>query len=122
MLPGGMYVLGIFVVSKEDLLNPFASKFRTILSTIQKTLAINPFIYGNPETPEKLVLNYCTATDSFNCKSYNVVTSAVKPAEIKFQPKVMKWLTLECKYDLDQTFPLFEGKIDWTLKRHLQVL
>lgn len=121
MLPGGMHVLGIFVVSKEDLLNPFAAKFRSILNTINKTLSSNHYLYGNPDSPDKIVLNYLTTTSSFNCKSYNVTTSSVKPVEFKFQPKAMKWVMLECKYDLDQTFPLYEGKVEWTLKRHLQV-
>lgn len=116
-----MHVLGVFLVSAEDHLNPFSSKFRVIMTNVHKQLTTNPYIYGNPDTPEKLVLNYCTATQSFTCKTYNVITSSVKPAEIKFQPKAMKWIAFECKYDLDHTFPLFEEKVGWTLKRHLQV-
>lgn len=122
MLPGGMYVLGIFVVSTEDLLTPFHAKIRTILCQIHKQLSASPYLFGNQESPEKLILNYCVPTKLFTCKSYNVITSSVKPAEFKFQPKAMKWNQLECKYDVDQTFPIFQGRYDWTLKKHLQAV
>lgn len=121
MLPGGMYVLGIFVISQEDLLSPFHAKLRTISNQIHKQLSSNLFIFGNHEGADKLILNYCTATQSFCCKSYNIQTSSVKPAEFKFQPKAMKWNQLECKFDVDQTFPIFQGRYDWSLKKHLQV-
>lgn len=121
MLPGGMYVLGIFVISTNDLLSPFNAKFRAILNQMHKQLSINSYLFGNQEIQEKLVLNYCTATQNFTCKTYNVNTSSVKPGDFKFQPKAMKWNQIECKFDVDQTFPIFKGRYDWSLKKHLQV-
>lgn len=121
MLPGGMYVLGIFVISETDLLSPFNGKLRAILNQIHKQLSINSYLFGNQEIQDKLVLNYCTATENFTCKTYNVNTSSVKPGDFKFQPKAMKWNQIECKFDVDQTFPIFKGRYDWSLKKHLQV-
>lgn len=122
MLPGGMYVLGIFVISETDLLSPFNGKLRAILNQIHKQLSINSYLFGNQEIQDKLVLNYCTATENFTCKTYNVNTSSVKPGDFKFQPKAMKWNQIECKFDVDQTFPIFKGRYDWSLKKHLQAI
>lgn len=121
MLPGGMYVLGIFVVSQEDILSPFQQKIKTMLGHIHRRLNTNEFLYGNPNISEKLVLNYCTTTQTYLCKSYDIETATVKQAEIKFQPKLsVKWLQVECKYELDQLFPIIEEKGNWPLRRHMQ--
>lgn len=121
MLPGGMYVLGIFVVSQEDVLSPLNPKIKSILLQINKQLSSNPYLYGNAENSEKLVLNYCIKTESFLCKSYDASTSAAKPADFKFMPKAMKWHQLECKCELDQMFPITQDKVDLPLKKHMTV-
>lgn len=121
MLPGGMYVLGIFIVSPDDILTPFSPKIKSMLQQIHKRLSANEFLYGNPDTPEKLVLNYCTKTQSYTCKSYDVETATAKQAEVKFQAKLaVKWLQVECKYELDQLFPIFEERANWPLKKHMK--
>ncbi|XP_018318920.1 protein odr-4 homolog isoform X2 [Agrilus planipennis] len=118
MLPGGMFVLGIFVVSEEDIFSPVDSKLVAILNQISKQLSMNSFVYGNPSNCEKLVLNLCTTTQTYTCKSYE--SSTFKPAEIKFQPKIAtKWLQLECKYELDQVFTILEKDIGWPLRRYM---
>lgn len=121
MLPGGMYILGIFVVSQEDVLAPVSPKIKSILLQINKQLSTNPYLYGNPNNTEKLILNYCIKTESFACKSYDVATATVKPADFRFMPKAVKWHQLECKCELDQTFPIPQDKIDLPLKKHMTV-
>lgn len=121
MLPGGMYVLGIFIVSKEDVLTPLITKVKSMLQQITKQLGTNLYLYGNAMSSEKLVLNYCTATETFTCKSYDTSTSSVKPVDFKFMPKATKWHQLECRCELDQTVPIPQNKIDWPLKKHMTV-
>lgn len=121
MLPGGMYILGIFIVSQEDVLTPVSSKVKSILLQINKQLSANPYLYGSPDNAEKLVLNYSIRTESFACKCYDVSTGTVKPADFRFMPKALKWHQLECKCELDQTFPIPQGKIDLPLKKHMTV-
>lgn len=121
MLPGGMYVLGIFIVSQDDLLVPFSPKIKSILNKMHKQLGINNFLHGNPDNSEKLVINLSSKTLMCGIKSYDTATSSIKPAELKFQPKPTKWRQLECKYELNQTFPLPENDIDFSLKQHMTV-
>lgn len=121
MLPGGMYVLGIFIVAAEDILLPFATKIKSILSQVNKQLSANPYLYGNTKNTEKLVLCYNSSTQSFTCKSYDTATAVIKPADFKFMPKAMKWHQLECKCELEQTFPIPQDKIDLPLRKHMTV-
>ena len=121
MLPGGVHVLGIFVVSPDDHLNPFAPKLKSILTETHKQLDANHFIYGNPTSAERLVLSYCSKTQTFNCKSFDVLTSSVKPVEFKFQTKPSAWKQFECKYELNQVHPITENDGNLSLKRHVMV-
>ncbi|KAK9739844.1 Odorant response abnormal 4-like [Popillia japonica] len=119
MLPGGMYVLGIFVVSQDDLLAPFSPKIKSILNKIHKQLSINNFLHGNPDNSERIVVNLSSKTLTYAIKCYDPTTSIVRPAELKFQPKPTKWKQLECRYELNQVFPLPENDIDFSLKQHM---
>lgn len=115
-------MLGIFIISKEDNLTPLNPKAKSILQQITKQLASNSYLYGNAVVhTEKLILNYCTTSESFTCKSYDTSTSSVKTADFKFVPKATKWHQLECKCELDQTFPIPQTKIDWPLRKHMTV-
>lgn len=120
MLSGGMFVLGIFVVSSEDLLSQFSSKIKAILTTIHKQLEGNSYLYGNEDT-EKLVLNYCTKTGKYLAKSYDVNMSRIQSVDFKFLPKAMRWHNVECSYVMDQLYYLKANEADWPLQKHIKV-
>lgn len=120
MLPGGMFVLGIFIVSPEDLLSQFNSKIKGILTTVHKQLEDNSYLYGN-ENSEKLVLNYCTKTEKYLAKSYDINTARVQPVDFKFLPKATKWNNVECSYVIDQIYYLKANEADWPLQKHIKV-
>lgn len=123
LLPGGIYILGIFVVSKDDLLNPLSPKIKTILNVVHKQLSNNKYLKGNPDNvSEKLILNYCTKTALYTCKSYDVHTTSVKPVIFKFgSQELPKWHEIECFYDLDQMITILENDKDLPLKKHMAV-
>lgn len=64
MLPGGMWVLGIFIVGPGDCLNDNSCvpKIRTVLTAIHKNLASNVHLYGN-SNQEHLILSFNSNTD-----------------------------------------------------------
>lgn len=122
LLPGGIYILGIFVISNDDLLNPLSPKLKTILNVIHKQLSNNKYLKGNPDFNEKLILNYCTKTGSYTCKSYDINTTSVKSVIFKFgSQELQKWHEIECYYDLDQLIPIVENDKDLPLKKHMSV-
>lgn len=66
MLPGGMNVLGIFIVGPADCLadSNCVRKFKMILSAIQKNLKANKYLYGTNEQ-ENLILNFNSTNERF---------------------------------------------------------
>lgn len=64
MLPGGMWVLGIFTVGPGDVFGDAkaVSKLRTVLHYIKKNLSNKFFLHGNSPSSEKLALHLCSTT------------------------------------------------------------
>ncbi|XP_067000266.2 protein odr-4 homolog [Anabrus simplex] len=124
MLPGGMFVLGIFVVGPGDVFATDGSVARlcTILARIKKTLSSSRFLYGNSPSSEKLVLHLSSKTHRFVCKMLNPDSAHSTPITIdwKFQPKATKWHQIDCQYELDQQFPIPIDKVTQPLKKILQ--
>ena len=67
MLPGGMCVLGIFVVGPGDVFgdNKAVSKIRTVIHHTTKKLATNNFFHGNSQNSEKLALHLSSTTKRY---------------------------------------------------------
>ena len=63
MLPGGMWVLGIFIAGPTDCLsdNSCVQKIRTVLSAVHRNLASNIYLYGN-SGQESLILSFNSKT------------------------------------------------------------
>ncbi|CAH0407763.1 unnamed protein product [Chilo suppressalis] len=127
MLPGGMFVQGIFVTSDEDIFedpNQF-SKVKEILYYIYKVLNVNQYMYGNcPYTNERLVLHMSTNTKVLTCKSVEVgatnKSTVIKPVEWKFVPKVQQWQRLDCYYEFDEVYPVIVKKSGISVKHQFQ--
>ncbi|CAB3221441.1 unnamed protein product [Arctia plantaginis] len=127
MLPGGMFVQGIFVTSEEDVFedpNCF-SKVKSILNHVYKAQNINQYMYGNcPYNNERLVLHMSTSTKVLNCKSVEVGTGSkstvIKPVEWKFLPKPQQWQRLDCYYEFDDVYPVIVKNCGISVKQQFQ--
>lgn len=64
MLPGGMWVLGVFIVGPGEVFAETTSlaKLNSILININKHLNNNRFFCGNTTSTEKLLLHLSTDT------------------------------------------------------------
>jgi len=64
MLPGGMWVLGLFIVGPGDVFGDqkAVSRLRAVLHHIKKNLSNNCFLHGNSPSSDKLVLHLCSTT------------------------------------------------------------
>ncbi|XP_064212802.1 protein odr-4 homolog isoform X2 [Tribolium castaneum] len=122
MLPGGMHVLGLFVVAPDDVLSPFSPKVKSILNRVHKHLELQKYLFGNPPNSEKLVLHYSTTSHQFTSKSFEVGVGSVKPADFKFVTSPIKWGTIQCKYQIDQVYHIGENESDWPLKKHMGII
>lgn len=121
MLPGGMHVLGVFVVSDEEILNPFNSKLRTLLTKVNKTLGNQNYLFGNCGS-EKLIFHYSGKTKRYLAKSYNVASSSITPVDFKFLPKINNWLNFEFKYVIDYLYFISGNNYEGPLNRHIKII
>ncbi|GLH09052.1 Protein odr-4 homolog [Gryllus bimaculatus] len=124
MLPGGMFVLGIFVVGPGDIFadSSSVSKLRSVLLRIKKVLLSNKFLHGDSPCAEKLVLHLCSTTQRYVCKMLNPDNNIGTPLPVdwKFQSHPTKWHQLDCQYELDHIFPVITDKIAQPLRKNLQ--
>lgn len=118
MLSGGTYVIGIFLVSETDLITSFPAHLKGLLHQLNKSLSTE-YLYGNVDSNEKIVLNYCSKLKTVKCKLFDAINSSVKPAEIKFSDE-SKFTKLECKYEINKTF-CWEEKREIDLKEQMTV-
>lgn len=93
------------------------------MSQVNKNLTVNPYLHGTiPTTSEKLVLIYNPKRGNYFCKSIDYKTGAQKPVEFKFMAKPTKWHQLDCNFQFDQIIPITNDKVQWNLKKHLEVV
>lgn len=64
MLPGGFWVLGIFVCSSSDIFSDTSaqSTFRSIIYHLKKVLSSEPLLHANSPSPDKLLLHFNSET------------------------------------------------------------
>lgn len=120
MLPGGTHVLGIFVISPEDILSPFHAKLKSTLHTLHKLLDASKYLYGNSSS-EKLIVNFNSKTLKYSCKAYDVLSHNVQPVDFKFLNKPVIWKSVESALDIDYLRYLTQTDSDWPLQKHIDV-
>ncbi|XP_034939965.1 protein odr-4 homolog [Chelonus insularis] len=122
MLPGGMWILGIFIIGPEDCLNNNDStqRLKSIITMIHRNVESDPYLFGtNPH--DSIILAFNSRTKKFSSKSFNDKENGIlKPTEWKFQPKPTKWYQLDTHVDFDQIFPIIKSLQSENLKQQFQ--
>lgn len=124
MLPGGMWVLGLFLIGPDD---PFenqqsTSRLRAILRYVQGELKKNPSLCGDSPS-EKLLLHLNVQKNIFTCKNVDLDGSAAfRPAEWKFQKNPVVWTQIDSILDLNFVKHLTKEESSKPLKNQLQVI
>nr|WHO17341.1 olfactory receptor 7 [Matsumurasca onukii] len=125
MLPGGMWVLGVFVTGPGDVFADSVSqaKLAALLQALNKGLGKNSRLYGNSPTTEKLALHLISGTNKFSCKSLDITSSGIqfRATDCKFTSG-LRWHELNTQYDCDLLAPhLITAELkNQPLKKHLQ--
>jgi hypothetical protein len=113
MLPGGFFVLGIFIINPKNVFEDqqLVRKAKTILIDIKHTFSANELLQGECQAydnGEKLILFYSSSSNNIACKSFNVTGdgASLKNVDFKLQDKAAEWKLLETYFELDDLFPL----------------
>ncbi|XP_014257354.1 protein odr-4 homolog isoform X2 [Cimex lectularius] len=106
MLPGGMWILGLYFSSPENIFNneKTLNKVRSIMSFINKSTARNECLFGDPPGNYKLVFHYNSKSKQFACKSIDS-SMAFANADWKFQNSQFVWHKVESSYSLNRFEP-----------------
>ncbi|XP_054262969.1 protein odr-4 homolog [Macrosteles quadrilineatus] len=125
MLPGGMWVLGIFITGPGDVFSDTAaqSKVVSMLQGLTRALSKKTKHFGNSPSSEKLCLHLIGGTNKFTCKSLDVSSSSTqfRATDCKFTAG-LKWHVLDTQYDFDQNKPLLitDERVNQPLEDSLQ--
>lgn len=119
MLPGGLDIIGVFVVTPQGDFNSSAnqSKLRSILGAVHRTAS--KILLGTSEVKaEKIILHVCTQTSKILCKTIEVSSTApglFSNADIRFQRGGIKWQQLSYTYNINLNFWLPKDKSSQSL-------
>uniref|UniRef100_A0AAG5D5X2 Odorant response protein ODR-4 n=1 Tax=Anopheles atroparvus TaxID=41427 RepID=A0AAG5D5X2_ANOAO len=117
MLPGGMYVLGIFVIHTKNVFEDQAmlQRIKLILLNMKATFDANPLLMGSCdelEKGEKLVLHYSSTGKQYSCKTVSLASDnpTVRPCDWKFGEGVTSWHLLRTYFEIDDVWRLQRKK------------
>lgn len=122
MLPGGVGVLGLFVVYPgESLPSSALTKLKQVLLAVFKVVSKQIQLSQDVSITDKMVLHICTGSEKVTAKTFDIanIQSAAKPAEFKFQPSTLGWHRFDCRLALDLGIPVNNEKSKLPLLKQL---
>lgn len=122
MLPGGLLVLGVFIVTTLELANDFQNALRRLIFAIEKSMNRRRlWDFSEEEVSERVILCVCSSSRKISCRTYDVhdPKSSAKPADWKYQNGVStSWLSLECTVHINIHIPLSSTSVGYTLEKN----
>ncbi|KAM8929958.1 protein odr-4 homolog [Pelodytes ibericus] len=109
MLPGGLLVLGAFLVTSPDLSKDSQNALRKLIFAVQKSSMKNRLWSADDnDVSERVAVHICSATRKITCRTFDVDNpkNTAKPADWKYQSSMLSWLTVECNIGVDVTVPI----------------
>uniref|UniRef100_A0A8C6QVQ8 Protein odr-4 homolog n=1 Tax=Nannospalax galili TaxID=1026970 RepID=A0A8C6QVQ8_NANGA len=122
MLPGGLLVLGIFIITTLELANDFQHALRRLIFSMEKSMNRKRlWNFTEEEVSERVILHVCSSTKKVSCRTYDVrdPKSSARPADWKYQNWVStSWLSLECTVHINIHIPLSTTSVSYTLEKN----
>ncbi|XP_010633729.1 protein odr-4 homolog [Fukomys damarensis] len=122
MLPGGLIVLGVFIITTLELANDFQNALRRLIYAVEKSMTRKRlWNFTEEEVSERVILHICSSTKKISCRTYDVddPKSSARPADWKYQNRLStSWLSLECTIHIDIHIPLSATSISCTLEKN----
>ncbi|XP_044295192.1 protein odr-4 homolog isoform X2 [Varanus komodoensis] len=109
MLPGGLLVLGVFVIAVPELAKEIQNTLRKLVFSVEKSLAKKRlWNISEEDVSDRVTLHLCSTTKKL-CRTYNMQDpkSPAKPADWKYQNGLSSsWLSLDCTINANIHIPL----------------
>ncbi|XP_037083911.1 protein odr-4 homolog [Pollicipes pollicipes] len=120
LLPGGLDILGLFVVGGADVLKTQEAQLRTALNAIYRALDKLPQLHDR-EAEERLVAAVDPRTNKVTCRSLELsnLTASLRPAEWRFQE--VRWHRVQSELFLDVTAGVAPLAAETTMFRQIMM-
>uniref|UniRef100_A0A8C9P1E4 Protein odr-4 homolog n=1 Tax=Spermophilus dauricus TaxID=99837 RepID=A0A8C9P1E4_SPEDA len=122
MLPGGLLVLGVFIITTLELANDFQNALRRLIFAMEKSMNRKRlWNFTEEEISERVILHVCSSTKKISCRTYDVhdPKSSARPADWKYQSGLStSWLSLDCTIHIDIHIPLSSTSVSYTLEKN----
>ncbi|NXL60449.1 ODR4 protein, partial [Chordeiles acutipennis] len=122
MLPGGLLVLGVFIIATPELLKDSQNALRKLIFSVEKSLTKRRLWKPTEEeVSDRAALQICSATKKVVCRTYDVQDpkSSAKPADWKYQNALSaSWLALDCTVNVNIHIPLLATSPNHDLEKN----
>ncbi|XP_058524938.1 protein odr-4 homolog [Ochotona princeps] len=122
MLPGGLLVLGVFIITTVELTNDFQHTLRRLLFAVEKSVSRKRlWRFTEEEVSERVALHLCCASKKLVCRTYDVhdPKSSARPADWKYQNGLSaSWLCLEGTVHINIHIPLSTTSASYSLEKN----
>ncbi|XP_010128717.1 PREDICTED: protein odr-4 homolog [Chlamydotis macqueenii] len=122
MLPGGLLVLGVFIIATPELSKESQNALRKLIFSVEKSLTKRRLWKpAEEEVSDRAALQICSATKKVVCRTYDVQDpkSSAKPADWKYQNALSaSWLALDCTVNVNIHIPLLATSPNHDLEKN----
>ncbi|NXI64096.1 ODR4 protein, partial [Anseranas semipalmata] len=122
MLPGGLLVLGVFIIATPELSKESQNALRKLIFSVEKSLTKRRLWKpAEEEVSDRAALQVCSATKKIVCRTYDVQDpkSSAKPADWKYQSALSaSWLSLDCTVNVNIHIPLLATSSNHDLEKN----
>ncbi|NXQ80316.1 ODR4 protein, partial [Nyctibius grandis] len=122
MLPGGLLVLGVFIIATPELSKESQNTLRKLVFSVEKSLTRKRLWKpAEEEVSDRVALQICSATKKVVCRTYDVQDpkSSAKPADWKYQSALSaSWLALDCTVNVNIHIPLLATSPNHDLEKN----
>lgn len=122
MLPGGLLVLGVFIITTLEMGNDFQNTLRRLVFAVEKSMNKKRlWSFTEEEVSDRVTLHICSSTKKILCRTYDIhdPKSSAKPADWKYQNGLStSWLSLECTVHINIHIPLSTTSVSYTLEKN----
>ncbi|NWW93158.1 ODR4 protein, partial [Rhynochetos jubatus] len=122
MLPGGLLVLGVFIIATPELSKDSQNALRKLIFSVEKSLTKRRLWKPTEEeVSDRAALQICSATKKVVCRTYDVQDSksSAKPADWKYQSALSaSWSALDCTVNVNIHIPLLATSLNHDLEKN----
>ncbi|XP_045154098.1 protein odr-4 homolog [Echinops telfairi] len=122
MLPGGLIILGVFIITTLELANDFQSALRRLVFAVEKSVNKKRlWSFTEDEVSERVALHICSSTKKILCRTFDVCDpkSSARPADWKYQNGLStSWPSLQSTVHINIHIPLSTTTVSYSLEKN----